>query len=76
MFRGKTIEKVRYLLHGEGKDDDLKEKDSATKRLERYIKAMDESSFRMVEPLAAEQRKEFESRLELVLKQVQECGLA
>ncbi len=69
VFRKRTVEKVEYLLNGGGEG----ETGTPPKRLERYIKTMDEASFRMVEPLSKEQIREFESRLKLVLEQVKKC---
>lgn len=70
VFRNSTLEKVKYLLCGDKADGD---KETATKRLERYIKSIDETSFMMVESLSKEQNSEFESRLKLVLEQVKTC---
>lgn len=77
VFRTRTIESVKYLLYGNAIDSEGimadSESESPTKRLENYINKMDSKSFHMVEPLKAEQRSEFKSRLRLVLEQVAKC---
>ena len=71
VFRSRTIDKVKRLLYGEGREES--DRESPAKRLERYIRAVDEASFKMVEPLSREQSQEFSSRLKLVLEQVEKC---
>ncbi len=67
IFRSKTIKIVRSLLYSNG---DLV---SASEGLEDYIKKMDVRSYNMVEPLQSDQSQEFETRLKLVLEQVDKC---
>lgn len=66
IFRSQTIKHVESLL--------LPGETSAFKKLEKYIDVVDSVSLQMVnKPLSADQRKEFESRLRLVVKQVKSC---
>lgn len=78
VFTGRTLEQLEYLASGRGRsreeagsDDD--ESESPAQRLERYIKQEDRTSFQMIEALGLEQKQEFESRLRLVLEQVEKC---
>jgi hypothetical protein len=75
VFRDRTLHHVRHLLYG---DKTLSQSssgsvESPSRILERYIKNNDPQSFQMVEPLGNEQKKEFESRLRLLMKQVEKC---
>lgn len=75
IFRDRTLQRLRYLLRGNETVSPASgvALESPSQRLDRYIKDTDLGSFQMVEPLGAEQRQEFESRLRLVLKQVGKC---
>lgn len=71
IFRGRTVERIQFLLQGSGNFED---KASASERFARYVQVMDKNSFQMVEPLNVQQREEFENRLRLVMKQVKSCA--
>lgn len=71
VFHPRTLQALRYLLHGDGATALASE--SSSRRLDRYIKDIDLRSFQMVEPLGTKARQEFESRLRLVMKQVESC---
>ena len=75
VFRPRTLQSLRYLLHGDGTTTPGTgaTSESPSQRLDRYIKGIDLRSFQMVEPLDIKSRSEFESRLRLVLKQVEMC---
>lgn len=78
VFRDRTLQRLGYLVHGNQTvaptpGADVGDAESPSQRLDRYIKDADLKSFQMVELLGREQRQEFESRLRLVLKQVETC---
>lgn len=79
VFRDRTLQRLKYLLHGkqtaaQTADTAVRESESPSQRLDRYIKEADRKSFQMVEPLGKKHRQEFESRLRLVVKQAETCG--
>lgn len=77
IFRDRTLHRLEYLLQGNqtlsAAGTTVGDSESPSQRLDRYIKDVDRKSFQMVEPLGTDQRREFASRLRIVLKQVEKC---
>ena len=72
VFTGRTLEQLEYLTHG-NRERGTDESESPVQRLEQYIKQKDSKSFQMIETLGQEQKQDFESRLRLVMEQVEKC---